>query len=46
MESEAKIVDVSEAKIEREPIIGLEVVVKGTLVDGIVVPIEVEIRQS
>ncbi|MFC1943607.1 hypothetical protein ACFLWO_03405 [Chloroflexota bacterium] len=46
VDGEVKTVDVSKAEIEGAAALGLEVVIKGTLVDGIIVAREVEVRQS
>jgi len=46
VEGETTTVDVSEAEIDGEPVVGLEAVVKGTLVDGIIVASEVEVKEA
>jgi len=46
IDSETRTVDVSEAEIEGEPAVGLEVKLRGTLVDDTIVASEVEIRED
>jgi len=46
IDGEPKIVDASEAEIEGESAVWLKVIVKGTLVDGIIVASKIDIRES